>query len=338
MKIEKLPSGSYRVRKMYKGKTYTLIFEGKPTQKEVMLKMSEKLKNVQGNHQSMTFKAAAEKYIEAKRNVLSPSTIRGYSGMIRQISNKLLDMSVYDVTALDVQKEINSYAKEHSPKSVYNLHGFISAILGMFFPEIKLTTTLPQKIKNEPYIPSDEDVRKIIELSKGTLFEIPIALACYGMRRSEICALTIEDIDGDIVHINKAMVQDEKREWVVKTTKTTASTRDIIIPTQIADMIREQGYVYKGHPGKISDYLYRTQDRLGIPRFSIHKLRHYFASKMSALNVPEADILKMGGWSSDHVMKSVYRHSMMDKEEQAKRDAAERLRGVLFSGDSMTNS
>lgn len=338
MKIEKLPSGSYRVRKMYKGKTYTLIFEWKPTQKEVMLKMAEKLKNAQGIHQSMTFKSAAEKYIEAKRNVLSPSTIRGYSGMIRQISNSLLDMSVYDVTALDVQKEINRYSKDHSPKSTHNLHGFISAILGMFFPEIKLTTTLPQKIKNEPYIPSDEDVRKIIELSKGTLFEIPIALACYGMRRSEICALTIEDIDGDIVHINKAMVQDEKREWVVKTTKTTASTRDIIIPTQIADMIREQGYVYKGHPGKISDYLYRTQDRLGIPRFSIHKLRHYFASKMSALNVPEADILKMGGWSSDHVMKSVYRHSMMDKEEQAKRDAAERLRGVLFSGDSMTNS
>ena len=33
MKIEKLPSGSYRIRKMYKGKTYTVIFDYKPTQK-----------------------------------------------------------------------------------------------------------------------------------------------------------------------------------------------------------------------------------------------------------------------------------------------------------------
>ena len=41
---------------------------------------------------------------------------------------------------------------------------------------------------------------------------------------------------------------------------------------------------------------------------------------MSALGVPEADILKMGGWETDHVMKSVYRHSMMEK---AKREAAE---------------
>ncbi len=331
MKIEKLPSGSYRVRKMYKGKIYTVIFEGKPTQKQAMLEMAKKLESAQGNHQSMTFKVAAEKYIESKRNVLSPSTIRGYNGIIKQISDSFLDGSIYDITALDVQKEINRYSKDHSPKSTYNLHGFISAILGMFCPNIKLNTTLPQKLKNEPYIPSDDDVRKIIEHSKGTSFEIPIALACYGMRRSEICALTTDDINGDVGHINKAMVQDENRNWIIKTTKTTTSTREIIIPTQIAERIREQGYVYDGHPGKISDYLYRTQKKLGIPRFSIHKLRHYFASKMSSLGIPEADIMRMGGWETDHVMKSVYRHSMMEKEEQAKRDAAERLGDVLFS-------
>ena len=331
MKIEKLPSGSYRVRKMYKGKTYTLIFEGKPTQKEVMLKMADKMERVQESQKSMTFKAAAEKYIESKRNVLSPSTIRGYNGIIKQISDSFLDMSIYDVTAIDVQKETNRYSKDHSPKSTYNLHGFISAILGMFCPNLKINTTLPQKVKSDPYIPSGEDIKKILDHAKGTPFEIPIILACYGMRRSEICALTIADVDGDIVRINKAMVQDENKEWVVKTTKTTTSTREIIIPLQIAEKIREQGYVYKGHPGKISDYLYRTQDKLGIQRFSIHKLRHYFASQMSAIGVPEADILKMGGWESDHVMKTVYRHSMMDKEEQAKRDASEKLRNSLFS-------
>lgn len=331
MKIEKLPSGSYRVRKMYKGKMYTVIFEGKPTQKQAMLEMAKKLESAQGNHQSMTFKVAAEKYIEAKRNVLSPSTIRGYNGILKQISESFLDESIYDITAMDVQKEINRYSKDHSPKSVYNLHGFISAILGMFCPNLKLNTTLPQKLKNEPYIPSDEDVKKILDYSKGTQFEIPLILACYGMRRSEICALASDDIDGDVVHINKAMVQDENKKWVIKTTKTTTSTREIIIPTKIAERIREQGYVYDGHPGKISDYLYRTQKKLGIESFSIHKLRHYFASKMSSLGIPEADIMRMGGWETDHVMKSVYRHSMMDKEESAKRDAAEKLRNTLFS-------
>ena len=69
---------------------------------------------------------------------------------------------------------------------------------------------------------------------------------------------------------------------------------------------------------------------LGIEHFSIHKLRHYFASRMSALGIPEADILKMGGWNSDHVMKSVYRHSMIDKEKNAKQDAADKLSRELF--------
>lgn len=52
---------------------------------------------------------------------------------------------------------------------------------------------------------------------------------------------------------------------------------------------------------------------------------------MSALGVPEADILKLGGWETDHIMKLVYQHSMMEKEEQAKRAAAEKLRSDLFN-------
>lgn len=331
MKIEKLPSGSYRIRKMYQGKTYTVVFDYKPTQKEAMQAMAAELDKVKEKHESMTFQAAAEKYIESKRNILSPSTIKGYGAILQRIPNNFLSENVHDITALDVQKEINRMAKTYSPKTVRNHHGFISSVLGVFYPSLKLCTTLPQKSKSEPYIPSSDDIKKILEYSKGTMFEIPIMLACYGMRRSEICALNPEDINGDTVHINKAKVQDESKNWVIKTTKTIESTRNIVIPMELADKIRNQGYVYKGHPNSITCFLFKAQDALGIPRFSIHKLRHYFASEMSALGIPEADILKMGGWETDHVMKSVYRHSMMEKEENAKRDAAEKLKNILLS-------
>lgn len=330
MKIEKLPSGSYRIRKMYKGQMYTVTFDRKPTQKEAMQAMAKELDKVQEKRTSMTFRDAAEEYIESKRNVLSSATIRGYKSYMGSLSKKLMRKNVHDVTALDVQSEINHLSKEHSPKTVRNYHGFISAVLGAFYPSLKIYTTLPQKVKNEPYIPSGEDIRRVFECAAGTEFEVPIMLACYGMRRSEICALQPEDIDGDIVHISKAMVQNENKEWIIKTTKTTASNRDIIIPMELADKIRRQGYVYKGHPNSITQFLERTERKLGIPDFSIHKLRHYFASKMSSLGIPDADIMRMGGWETDHVMKSVYRHSMMEKEEDAKREAAEKLRSALF--------
>lgn len=331
MKIEKLPSGSYRIRKMYKGKMHTVIFDCKPTQKEAMQAMASALDKVQEKHSSMTFKAACEQYIESKRNILSPSTIRGYYTIIRQIPDTFLSENVHDITALEVQTEVNRVSKKCSPKTVRNHHGFISAVLGTFCPNLKLNTTLPQKVKNEPYTPSQEDVKRILDAIKDTPYEIPIILACYGMRRSEICALTLDDINGDIVHINKALVMDENRKWVVKTTKTTESARKIIIPVDLADKIRKQGYIYKGHPNQLIKCLDKTEKELNIPHFSLHKLRHYFASEMSSLGIPEADILRLGGWETDHVMKSVYRHSMMEKEEKAKREAAEKFSASLFS-------
>ena len=268
--------------------------------------------------------------IDSKRNIISPSTIRGYKAILRQMPASFLEKNVHDITSLDVQKEIDRYSKDHSPKTVRNYHGFISPVLSVFCPNLKLTTTLPQKIKKEPYIPSAEDIKQILEYAKGSKFEIPIMLACYGMRRSEICALTLEDINGDIVSITKDMVQDENGDWVIKITKTTAGTRELAIPQEIADKILAQGYVYKGHPNSITCYLEKVQKKLGMPLFSLHKLRHYFASEMSALGVPEADILHLGGWETDHIMKSVYRHSMMKNEKNAKRDAAEKLRNILL--------
>lgn len=331
MKIEKLPSGSYRIRKMYKGETYTVVFDRKPTQKEAMLAMAKELENVQEKHTSMTFQTAAEEYLEAKENVLSPSTMRGYRCTLGMLSPKFTQKNLHDVTAMDIQSEINRLAKEHSPKTVRNYHGFISAVLGVFRPNLKIRTTLPQKIRSEPYIPSDQEVRKILEFAEGTEFEIALYLACYGLRRSEICALTINDIRGDVLTISKARVLADNAQWIDKTTKTTASTREIIIPMELAEKIRKKGYIYKGHPNSIVRYLARAEEELGIPYFSLHKLRHYFASKMSAMHIPDADIIRMGGWETDHVMKRVYRHAMEDKSKKAQREASEKLHDAIFS-------
>lgn len=229
MKIEKLPSGSYRIRKMYNGKTYTVITDYKPTQKEAIKLMADELDQVQEKHERMTFIAAAEKYILTKKNVLSPSTIRGYQAILRPLPDSFLCKNIHDIPPLDIQTEINRASKELSPKTVRNQHGFISSVLAVFCPNLKINTTLPQKIKNEPYIPSDKDIKQILEHAKGTEYEIPIILACYGLRRSEICALTPEDIDEDVVKINKAKVMNENAEWVNKTTKTTSSTREIVL-------------------------------------------------------------------------------------------------------------
>lgn len=331
MKIEKLPSGSYRIRKMYKGKTYTVVTEYKPTQKEALQLLAAELDKIHTKSEHFTFRAASEKYIETKSNVLSPRTIKEYKETPDRLSDSFNKLLISDITQQDIQIEINLLAKDRSPKTVRNYHAFISAVIGNFRPDMRIHTTLPQKIKSESYIPSDDDIKRILACAQNTKYEIPIALACYGLRRSEICALTIDDLEDDMLHISKAMVLDKDKKWVIKTTKTTSSTRTVVISSHIAELIRAQGFVYKGHPNSITDYLSSIQKKLDIPHFSIHKLRHYFASKMSALNVPEENILQMGGWETDYVMKNVYRHAMVDKNNEAQREAANKLGNVLFS-------
>lgn len=331
MKIEKLPSGSYRVRKMCKGIIYTVILDHKPTQKEITQAIAAEMGKEPVKKTRLTFETAAKQYIDVKSNVLSPSTIRGYNSVLGSISNEFKQKHIDDMTNIDVQKEINTFAGAKTPKTVRNIHGFISAVIGMFRPNMKISTTLPQKVKNEPYIPSDDDIRIILEHAKGTMFEIPLLLGCYGMRRSEICALTIDDLTDNTLRISKAMVLDNDKTWVIKSTKTTSSTRDLVIPQNLADMIRTQGYVYQGHPNSITRWLWRLQNDLEMEHFSFHKFRHYFASKMSALNIPEADIIAMGGWQTDYVMKAVYRHSLEDNKKKSQQIASDKLGEVIFS-------
>lgn len=310
MKIELLPSGSYRIRKMYKGKTYTVITNHKPTQKEATILLAEAMEDIQDKGKPRTFECCALEYIEMKENVLSPSTVREYTRTLNWLSDPFRSMNIYDIDNIIIQKEINDFSSNHAPKTVHNLHGFISAVMKLHRPNLSINATLPQKVKNDDYMPSDEDVKTLLHESKGTMFEIPIRLACYGLRRSEICALGIPDLKNHCLTINKALVKDKTGKWVIKTTKTTESTRTVMIDSYLEGLIQEQGYIYKGFPNSISKYMARTEKRLGLKHFAIHKLRHFYATMLHDLGIPDSDIMKLGGWSSDHVMKKVYRHAV----------------------------
>lgn len=306
MKIEKLPSGSYRVRKQINGKRHTFTFDHKPTQKEIFEQLSNYTEPINGK---TTFKQASESYIDIRSNTLSPSTIREYKGTIKRLSDSFIHLLIDDITTSDVQREINALAKDKSPKTVRNYHGFISSVLGEFRPDLSLHTHLPMKDGNAPYIPSTDDINALLDLAKGTEYEVPLLLACASMRRGEICALTMDDIEGNIIHVTKDMVLDINKKWVIKPPKTLQSIRDIYVPDRVIEAINRNG-LYTGHPSSITDWMDKAEKKLGLQHFSLHKCRHYFASKAHEQGISDADIMKAGGWKTDHVMKNVYRHSL----------------------------
>lgn len=318
----------WRIRQMHDGHLYSITLDHKPTKTEAIKLMAKQLDHPMSSA-NMTFRDAAGRYIDSKHNILSPATIRGYTSVLSSLPEGLKSAYIGSITSVMVQTAINDIAGLKSPKTVANHASFIMTVLKAFDVDIK-PPTLPQKVKHDPYIPTEDEVRAIFKAAEGTRWEVPFTLAALGLRRSEICALTIDDLEGCILHISKAKVPDLNNDYVVKGTKTTDSTRDIVIPAYIADRIRQQGYIYQGNPQIITRHLKQLQDDLGIQHFPLHKLRHFFASYMHHKGYTDKQIQEAGGWKTDAIMKSVYTHAM-DMTETKKRMASDI--GGLFSVD-----
>ena len=307
MKIEQISKSSYRVRKMVKGKYYTVIFDHKPSQKEIMIAMSETLQSPLYGEDRGRFEEYCDKYIDSKRNVLSPATIAGYQKLKKYISDDFKNKKIHEIDQLAIQEEINAFAVGHSPKYVRNVHGFISAVLRTFRPSMHISTTLPLNRKFERNMPTSEGVKMILKASEGSPYHIAFQLATLGLRRSEICGLTIDDLNGNVLSINKSVVYDEHYNLITKSTnKTVESTREIYLPDSLVQEIKETGTIYDYSPQALTRALHKYQDALGLERFRLHDFRAYFASYAHSIGIPDEYIIKMGGWKTDHVMKSVY--------------------------------
>lgn len=312
--LERLPSGSYRYKKIIKGKVIRITFDHKPSEREIALRLAERIQDDGGKND--TLRKCIHDYISNRKSISSPNTIRTYNNFISVISDKLLDKDIYDITQSDIQREINLHASTHAPKTTRSLHGFISSIFKVYRPQFVLRTSLPRNDIKSRFRPNTEHIQAILEATEGTPFHICVQLGILSLRRGEICALTLDDLNGNELRVNKTMVYNHG--WMVKETpKTEESNRIIYIPDSLAHEIRDRGFIFDRSPKKLNEYLHKVTDSLGIPRFRFHDLRSYFASYASTLNIPEADIMKMGGWKSDFVFKRIYRESMIESYNES---------------------
>ena len=316
MRIEKR-NGSYRVQKMIDGKRYSVTYDHMPTEREVL---RDVLKLSDAEPAKGSFFACANSYIKSKDKIISPSTIKGYTSVLKSLPNDFKSMEITKISQIDIQTVINNYAENHTPKTVRNIHGFISAVLRQFRPDMVIYTTLPQKVPNRGYIPTENDILKILEATKDNPFyHIPFQLGIMGLRRSEVCALTLDDISGNTLSINKALVKDVNNKWIIKPTKTAAGTRDIYIPDSLVKEIQDYGKIFDGNPTTLLYGLNKLQDKLGIPRFRYHDLRHFFASYAHEKGImSEQTIMETGGWRSAETLRKTYRHGMDVQNAQKK--------------------
>lgn len=320
MQAHKLPSGRWRVQLFLgeaDGHAFRKSFTADSKKEAERLAMEYKVKAGSYMIGDCSIEEAIDRYIGNRTGVLSPSTIRGYRTLQRNAYGSIAHLRAASITSEQIQSFVSTYALTHSAKSTRNAYGLLRAALDAVCPGKPINVRLPQKEVPQRAIPTDEDVKRLLDAAEQELRLAILIAATTTMRRGEICALCYEDITGNVIHVHRDVVQAPDGSWVVKDIpKTSSSDRYIDVPEKLIEEIGNgEGFVFSCTPAALSERFTRLRNRVGInTRF--HDLRHYAASVMHAIGIPDQYIMERGGWSSDTILKSVYRNILGDKKNE----------------------
>jgi len=322
MNARKLPSGKWRAV-VYLGtidgkKQYVSVTED--SKRECQLKAAT-IKADQTATQHITVGEAVTQYIDARKGVLSPSTVSGY--LTKQklyIANKPIASCRVDMlTPQKLQQWVSDISAGISRKTVLHAYGLLAASVRMFAPKTDLSVRFPQGKRYEGYVPSTEEVVQVLHAAKEwdeRLYRACLLSAFATLRRGEITALTAEDIRGNCVHVDKDMVKDADGKWITKLPKTTSSVRDVPLPQWVIDEMPKKGKLVDYRPDEITKWFGKIVKESGLPHFRFHDLRKHAVSLMATQGVSMASIKDIGGWSNLQTPQQIYIKALSDAHKR----------------------
>ena len=273
------------------------------------------------------------------------STLYAYRNMARcHVLPALGRIPLAELTPLRIQGYLYEKMNQGlSPNTVIKHYVMLTTALGMavrleILERSPMDRVTPPKKKEARFsFYSPEQLQLLFSAVSGTMMELPVKLAAYlGLRRSEICGLRWENVDLEAGLLSIREVRTEVGGNVVlKSPKTRTSARRLGI-TGLQDLqqvlrrarerrrsddpkewvvLRQDGTPPK--PDQLTRDLLTVVRRQGLPRISLHGLRHSFASVANSQGVPMFDISRTLGHSSMTVTSNIYTHLFDDTEAQA---------------------
>jgi integrase len=211
-------------------------------------------------------------------------------------------------------------------------------------------------LKKEPNIVTVEKFAAMVESVNPLYLNPLLVLGSTGLRVSELCGLTWDDIDieGKRLHV-RAQLRRRKGQGLVlkgpkgRTGRKTNSTRDVrLLPIAIAALERQRWIEEGKGYGRDGDYVFTTSARSGAPitqdnfrprgvqraaedaglgKINPHDLRHTTASMLKKAGVPDAVAAKMLGHTIEEYL-GTYVHVIDQEAEFEALDTA--LTGLGF--------
>ena len=290
-------------------------------------------------------------WIGIKKQTVRPNTVRNYSERYERnikgvIGNKLLT----DVKPIHCQKIFSDMADEgYKTTTIYQTR---IALYNMFEfareNDVLIANPCKKSLKSDMGKPSDKkealtiDVqKKFLEAVVGYSYENQYRFVLQtGLRTGELIGLKWSDIDFEnrTMKIERTMEYRYKvGEWRVGPPKSKSGYRTIPLTDEAICILENQrsknkslklvpmewkDIVFlcrKGTPVKNSTYdtgLFKYCDRVGIPRFSMHVLRHIFATRCIEGGMKPKTLQKILGHSNIGITMNLYVHITEDEKHR----------------------
>lgn len=301
--LVQLPSGAWRIQLRKENMSVTEATEALCVAKAKAIRAG--FVEQSRRYKPLTVGEAMDSYIADNRNVLSPSTIRGYCAIRENHFGSVMDCDVH--SDVDYQKAINEAALKYSPKTIKNDWGLITAALRYAKVEPP-DVNLPQKIVKElPWL-SYTQIQQFLELIKGEPYELSALLALHSLRRSELFAVErgcyrqpyFRPRQQGVRFRQQSSLQGHKQDCRVNAH---CAYRDSASQGNTAGRVRAACAVQHEHADDANQQAVRAA---GLPEVGLHGLRRSFASLAHHLGWDVRTTMRFGGWSDYKTVNDFY--------------------------------
>ncbi|MBR3046245.1 MAG: site-specific integrase [Oscillospiraceae bacterium] len=331
---QKLPSGNWRAQFFIVDKDGTRKRKSvtAPTRWEAEKMAAEYAQNAERVRNLFTVAAALTGYIDLKRNVLSPSTIRGYEVIRDHRLQSIMNLDIHELTSFEMQRAINEDAATKGRKTISEAMNLVVTALKLYGVRLELNVTLPPK---KPKIKELPTVEQVINMIRGTDIELPCMLAIWlSLRVSEVRGLQFRDLKDGVLTICRSKMYLDGKDVLRDVNKTYKSTRRLAVPAYLNDLIQrvphnsDEDYIVPVHYQFIRKHLKKLAKANGFT-MTFHDLRHLNASVMLFLNIPDKYAMERGGWSTSSTLKNVYQHTFSEERKQVDKKIDDYFNGIL---------
>ncbi len=299
-------------------------------------------------------------FIEIKKKTVRPNTVRNYTERYeRNIKPVIGKMLLSDIKPLHCQKIFLNMADEgYRTSTLYQTRIALFNMLELAKEnDVLRYNPCKKSVKSDMGKPSDkkealtlEVQRKFLEGAIGQSYENQFRFILQtGLRTGELVGLEWRHIDfkNRVLTIEQSMEYRYKvGEWRLGPTKSLAGNRTIPLTDEAIRILMAQeeknkkikeisdewkDFVFlsrKGEPVKNSTYdtaLFKICDKVGIERFSMHVLRHTFATRCIEAGMKPKTLQKLLGHSSIQITMNLYVHVTEDEKKKEIELVAEAL-------------